>query len=168
MHTMLVGQRPNRQPINPMIAANHRELLHPEPHPPPHLRDQQSGLSGHVSPSGGASSNRHNHRGVSPRWGQIRPSHQHPAATPAEPLQGVHPGPSQAVTGRCPMRDRPVQPCLCLLCPWNQHRSNRAADFARPRTNSNLALVAITSAAARSISNQAFLRPGFRSLLMGW
>ncbi len=34
MHAMLVGQRPNRQPVNPVIAANLREQLHPRPHPP--------------------------------------------------------------------------------------------------------------------------------------
>jgi hypothetical protein len=28
VHTMPVGQRPNRQPLNPMIAADRRELLH--------------------------------------------------------------------------------------------------------------------------------------------
>ena len=29
MHTVLVGQRPNRQPVDPVIASNRRELLHP-------------------------------------------------------------------------------------------------------------------------------------------
>ena len=31
---MLVRQRPNRQPLHPMITANRRKLLHPRPHPP--------------------------------------------------------------------------------------------------------------------------------------
>src|SRR6476646_1830604 len=33
VHTVLVGQPPNRQPVDPMIAANRRKLLHPRPHP---------------------------------------------------------------------------------------------------------------------------------------
>jgi hypothetical protein len=47
MHTVLIGQRPNRQSIDPVITPNRRELLHPRPHPPPHLRNQKSGLSRH-------------------------------------------------------------------------------------------------------------------------
>jgi hypothetical protein len=47
MHPMSVGQRPNRQPVDPMITTNRRILLHPRPHPQsPHLHDQRSGLSG--------------------------------------------------------------------------------------------------------------------------
>src|SRR6476660_2680268 len=33
VHTVLVGQPPNRQPVDPMTAANRRKLLHPRPHP---------------------------------------------------------------------------------------------------------------------------------------
>ena len=36
MHTMLVCQRPDRQPLDPMIPADRRELLHLRPHPPAH------------------------------------------------------------------------------------------------------------------------------------
>src|SRR6478736_650887 len=30
---VLIDQPPNRQPVDPMIAANRRKLLHPRPHP---------------------------------------------------------------------------------------------------------------------------------------
>jgi hypothetical protein len=47
VNRMLVGQRPDRQTVNPMISTDHREQLHPRPHPPdPHLRDHRSGPSG--------------------------------------------------------------------------------------------------------------------------
>ena len=50
VHTVFVGQRPNRQPVDSMITANRRKLLHPRPHPPaPHLRDQRSRQSGRSS-----------------------------------------------------------------------------------------------------------------------
>jgi hypothetical protein len=29
VHTVFVGQRPNRQPVDPVVAANRRKLLHP-------------------------------------------------------------------------------------------------------------------------------------------
>jgi hypothetical protein len=47
VHPMLIGQRTDRQPLNPMIPPDHRELLHLRPHPPdPTFVTTRSGPSG--------------------------------------------------------------------------------------------------------------------------
>lgn len=51
---------------------------------------------------GGAKSSRHNHRGVSCNWGQIRPSQHHSTAHPVGPEQAVLLGPIQTVMATWP------------------------------------------------------------------
>lgn len=101
VHPMLIGQRPDRQPLKPMIPADRRELLHLRPHPPdPHLHHHAIQ----------AIRNARDHRQVGPihvvitnaacREDGAKSDRQNstPATTQVEPLQTVHPGPSQAVT----------------------------------------------------------------------
>ena len=87
---MLVGQRPNRQPLDPVIAANRRKLLHSRPHPSastfvisdPGHPDADHGEVGPVQAvttvaacrKGGAKSDRHNNTPPPRRWGHLKPS----------------------------------------------------------------------------------------------
>jgi hypothetical protein len=87
---MLVRQRPNRQPLNPAIAANRRELLQLDLTRQPHLRDQRSGLSGCV---------------ITVMWGQFEPSQP--------PRLVAKMGPNQTVTTTtAASQDWPLQAAL--------------------------------------------------------
>ena len=92
VHRMAIGQLPDRQLLHPRIPTDRSEQLHPRLHPEPLQGVQRRHRS--VSPSTGATSNRHNEPGVS-RRGQIKPSQQSVSQAQVEPLQAVTPGPSQ-------------------------------------------------------------------------
>ena len=104
VNVMLIGQRPNRHPVHPMIATNRRELLHLRLHPPSAstfvISDPGHPDANHagVGPNqavitvaacrkGGAKSDRHNNTPPPHRWGHFsRPPgassdcHGHPCA----------------------------------------------------------------------------------------
>jgi glutamate--cysteine ligase len=100
---MLVSQLPDRRTINPGIAPDRSEQLHPRLHPPaPSVITNQSVITfrrGQFKPSQPA-------RRVG-NWGQIKPSRRRLHAVPVEPLQAVTVGPTQAVTAteRFPIPD---------------------------------------------------------------
>lgn len=102
---MLVCQRADRQPLDPMIPTDRRELLHLRPHPPAHPSSpairtiQIAGNHRQVEPihivitgaacrEDGAKSDRHSST---------------PTTTQREPIQAVPLGPTQADTARQPV-----------------------------------------------------------------
>jgi hypothetical protein len=95
VHMMLHRQLPDRQPIDPRVASDRGEQLHPRPHHlrPPSVITSRSMITvkrGQIKPSQPP-------QRVG-KWGQIRLSQPSRNVVPVEPLQTVTVGPTQAVT----------------------------------------------------------------------
>lgn len=106
VHTMLVCQRADRQPLDPMIPTDRRELLHLRPHPSsPAIRTIQIAgnhrqvepihivITGAACREDGAKSDRHSST---------------PTTTQREPIQAVPLGPTQADTASATQQMKPV------------------------------------------------------------
>jgi hypothetical protein len=80
VHMMPLRQRPNRQTLDPLIASDRGEQLHPGLHPAAPLMINNQLLITTV------------------RWGHFRPSQPARRVTKVGPNQTVTPGPNQTVT----------------------------------------------------------------------
>jgi hypothetical protein len=96
VHVIPLRQLADRALLDPRVASDRGEQLHPRPHPPtPSMITSPSVITvkwGQIKPSQPP-------RRVG-RWGQIRPSQREGAAARVGPHQTVRPGPTQAVTPR--------------------------------------------------------------------